>query len=62
MMPEGSQADDMQKKAKELAVKAVEIVKRLAHESVNAETKRRAHIRKAIDEIAGALVDEAQAN
>jgi hypothetical protein len=54
-MTDSISSDKMQKKVEELAVKAVEIVKRLAHESVNAETKRRAHIRKAIDQIAGDL-------
>jgi hypothetical protein len=53
---------EMQEKAGELAIKAVEIVKRFAHESVNAESKRRAHIRKAVDEVAGALLNETQEN
>ncbi len=61
-MDDGGQRDDVSEKARELAVRSVEIVKRLAHESVNAETKRRAHIRKAIDDVAGALINEAQAN
>lgn len=61
-MPDINQPDEMRKNAEELAIKSVEIVKRLAHESVNAESKRRAQIRKAVDEIAGVLVNEAQAN
>ena len=61
-MPYDVNPDEMQKSVEELAVKAVEIVKRHAHESVNAETRRRARIRNAIDEVAGALVHEAQSN
>lgn len=40
-----------------LAVKSVEIEKRHAHDLVNAQTERRRHIRDAIDEIAGQIIE-----
>jgi hypothetical protein len=44
----------------ELAVKAVEIEKRHAHDLVNAQTERRRRIRDAIDEIAGEIISASQ--
>ena len=52
-------SDDQQKWIEELAVKAVEIEKRYAHDLVNAQTQRRQRIRQAIDDVAGAIVSAA---
>lgn len=43
-------------RVEELAVRAVEIEKRYAHDLVNAQTERRRRVRGAIDEVAGEII------
>ena len=49
-------------RVEELAVRAVEIGKRHAHDLVNAQTERRRRIRDAIDEVAGEIITELQSD
>lgn len=53
-------SDDQQARIEELAVKAVEIEKRHAHDLVNAQTERRRRIRDAVDEVAGQIIAAGQ--